>query len=291
MLPLLAGLIVVAVLATVLAGALVLRRPPVTGGTSPTPAPAGGQPARTSADAQAPAHGEGRALRVAFVGASVTRGWYVSSLEDAYPAVTARLLARSRDRTVDWSVVAQPGAPVADALTWEFPRDQDIVVLHVVSDDFLYGTPPAEYQSKYRALLHELLAVSPRAHLVCLGDWGKVGAVNHLGTSAYTYDTAVYQECAGVGGTYVPLNQDYDVPGARGPRGHPSVFGPARGDFHPNDMGDRLIAESVMQGLSGTPPVEQAPPPTSTAAPPPQAEPGGTGAPPSRTGGHEPRRR
>ena len=291
MLPLLAGLIVVAVLATVLAGALVLRRPPVTGGTSPTPAPAGGHPARTSADAQAPAHGEGRALRVAFVGASVTRGWYVSSLEDAYPAVTARLLARSRDRTVDWSVVAQPGAPVADALTWEFPRDQDIVVLHVVSDDFLYGTPPAEYQSKYRALLHELLAVSPRAHLVCLGDWGKVGAVNHLGTSAYTYDTAVYQECAGVGGTYVPLNQDYDVPGARGPRGHPSVFGPARGDFHPNDMGDRLIAESVMQGLSGTPPVEQAPPPTSTAAPPPQAEPGGTGAPPSRTGGHEPRRR
>lgn len=278
-------------LAAVLAGAVVLHRPPLTRGGPPTPAPAADQPARTSADRQAPREGEARSLRVAFVGASVTRGWYVTSLEDAYPAVTARLLSRSRDRAVDWSVVAQPGAPVATVLTWELPRDQDIVVLHVVSDDFLYGTPPAEYQARYHALLRELLAVSPRAHLVCLGDWGKVGAVNRLGTPAFTYDSIVHQECAAVSGTYVPLNQDYDVPVARGPRDHPSVFGPARGDFHPNDAGDRLIAESVMQGLSGSPPVEQAPPPTSTVAPSPEATQPEPGATPRRTGGHEPRRR
>ena len=278
-----AGLLVVAVLGTVLAGALVLRRPPVAGGSSPRPTPVANQPAGQ----QAPSRTEARALRVAFVGASVTRGWYVTSLGDAYPAVTARLLARSRERPVDWSVVARPGAPVAAVLRWELPRDQDIVVLHVVSNDFLYGTPPAEYQTRYRALLHELLAGSPRSHLVCLGDWGKVGAVNRLGASAYTYDTIVSQECGGVGGTYVPLNQDYDAPGARGPRGHPSVFGPARGDFHPNDEGNRLIAASVVQGLNGSSPVEQAPTSQSTVAPQRPAEPPAPAASPSRTGGHE----
>jgi lysophospholipase L1-like esterase len=282
-LALLAGLLVVAVLGTVLAGALVLRRLPAAGGSSPRPTPAANQ--------QAPSRTEARALRVAFVGASVTRGWYVTSLEDAYPAVTARLLARSRDRAVDWSVVARPGAPAAAVLTWELPRDQDIVVLHVVSNDFLYGTPLAEYQTRYRALLHELLAVSPRAQLVCLGDWGKVGAVNRLGASAYTYDTTVSQECSGVGGTYVPLNQDYDVAGARGPRGHPSMFGPARGDFHPNDEGDRLIAASVMQGVNGSPPIEQAPTQQSTAAPQHTAEPRAPAGSPTRTGGLEPRSR
>jgi hypothetical protein len=157
----------------------------------------------------------------------------------------------------------------------------------VVSDDFLYGTPPADYQARYHALLGEILAASPHAQVVCLGDWGRVGALNGLGTSAYSYDTIVSQECQAVHGTYVPLNQNYDVPGARGPGGHPSVFGPARGDFHPNDLGDRLIADSIMQGLNGSPPVEQVPPQTGAAVPGPEHRGArAPGAPPVQTGGH-----
>jgi hypothetical protein len=66
------------------------------------------------------------------------------------------------------------------------------------------------------------------------------------------------------------------------------VFGPARGDFHPNDEGNRLIAASVVQGLNGSPPVEQAPTPQSTVAPQRPAGPPAPAASPSRTGGHEP---
>lgn len=225
-------------------------------------------PHGTTASQQATPHPGSRPLRIAFIGASITRGWYATSVQDAYPAVTARLLAHSRGRAVDWRVVALPGAPVADVLTWHVPQAQDIVVVHVVSNDFLYGTPLPDYQARYHALMGRIRKVSPGAQIVCMGDWGTVGATNQLGTSAYAYDTVVSQECAGVHGTYVPINQDYSVAGARGPAGYPSLFGPTRGTFHPNDLGDRLIANSIMQGLNGSPPVEQVPPPPAAGVPP-----------------------
>jgi hypothetical protein len=211
-------------------------------------------------------------LRVAYIGASVTRGWYVTSIEDAYPAVSARMLATARQRDVAWRVVALPGAPVATVLTWPIPADQDIVVIHVVSDDFLYGTPLDVYGTRYRSLLDKVRAASPKADIVCLGDWGKVGAVNRLGMFAYDY------------------NGDFDTPGSRGPVGHPSLFGPAHGDFHPNDLGDRLIAESVVDGIEGRPPVEQVPPGATVVAPAPVIPDPGPGSHPPPVHGREPHR-
>jgi hypothetical protein len=35
--------------------------------------------------------------------------------------------------------------PVEVALRWPIPADQDVVVIHLISDDFLYGTSLAVY--------------------------------------------------------------------------------------------------------------------------------------------------
>jgi GDSL-like Lipase/Acylhydrolase family len=198
----------------------------------------------------------GGPLRMSFIGASVTRGWFVTSIERTYPAVASRMIATSRQRDVDYHVVALPGAPVDVALRWSIPSDQDIVVIHLISDDFLYGTPLADYQKEYRQFLAKVRKASPKAGIVCLGDWGEPDAVNKEGASSFLYEAIVTRACKRYGGVYVPLSQDYEIPEARGPKGHPSIFGPALADFHPNDYGDQLIAESVVEGIDGDPPEE-----------------------------------
>jgi lysophospholipase L1-like esterase len=224
-----------------------------------------------------------RTLQIGFVGASVTRGWYVSAAADAFPQRTSELLAQ-RGQDVRWTVVARPGATVDVADGWQPPRGENVVVVHIVSNDFLYGTPLAGYRAGYRALLAHVRRASPRARLVCLGDWGRVGAVDRAGIAASGYDRVVSAACARDGGTYVPLNQIYDVPGARGPAAGSSPFG-VTDDFHPNDLGQLLIAEAVLQGLDGHPPHETMPTaPVQVHAPPARPRPTPGTSPDTRSG-------
>lgn len=204
-------------------------------------------------------HRHGGSIRMSFVGASVTRGWYVTSIEDDYPAVAARIIAGERGRPVDWKVTANPGAPVAQALTWSYPTAQDLIVVDIVTDDFLYGTALATFESEYTSLLQRLRHGSPQAGFVCVGDWGRIGAVDETGETAYDFDQIVAATCNAFHGVYVPIDQIYDVPGARGPVGHPSIVGPAKNLFHPNDYGHELIAEAVVSGINGDPPTEAVP--------------------------------
>ncbi|MBO0708793.1 MAG: hypothetical protein J2P44_10545 [Candidatus Dormibacteraeota bacterium] len=231
-------------------------------------------------------HRHGGPIRMSFVGASVTRGWYVTSVRNAYPAVAARIIAGEHGRPVDWKVTALPGAPAARALTWAYPADQDLIVVDIVTNDFLYDTPAASYEAQYTALLQKLRRSSPRAGFVCLGDWGPIGAVDQAGETAYSFDQVVAATCNAFDGVYVPINQIYDVPGARGPLGHPSIVGPARNLFHPNDYGDELIAEAVVSGINGDPPTEAVPSGPGILQPKPRAL-LAPGAPPGPINGHE----
>lgn len=204
-------------------------------------------------------HRHGGPIRMSFIGASVTRGWYVTSLRNAYPAASARIIAGEHQRPVDWRVTALPGAPVDRALTWTYPRDQDLIVVDIVTNDFLYGTPLATYESNFTNLLQKLRRGSPRAGFLCVGDWGPIGAVDQAGQTAYGFDQIVAATCNAFNGVYVPINQIYNVPGARGPLGHPSIVGPIQNVFHPNDYGHELIAEAVVSGINGDPPTEAVP--------------------------------
>lgn len=204
-------------------------------------------------------HRHGGPIRMSFVGASVTRGWYVTTLRDAYPSVSARIIAGEHQRPVDWKVTALPGAQVDRALTWTFPPDQDLIVVDIVTNDFLSGTLLSTYEAEFTDLLQKLRRGSPRAGFACLGDWGPIGAVDQDGQTAYRFDQVVAATCSAFDGVYVPINQIYGVPGTRGPLGHPSIVGPAKNLFHPNDYGDELIAEAVVSGINGDPPTEAIP--------------------------------
>lgn len=198
-------------------------------------------------------------VRMLYVGASVTRGWYVTSLDDAYPAIASRTIAQAEGRDVEWHVVALPGATARVIRTWHFPSHEDIVVVHSVTNDFLFDTPLAQFKRDYLALLQELRGSSPRAAFVCLGEWDQAGRPNRSRVLGYAYDQVVHQACTRSHGVYVPLSQDFQTPGAHGRPGHPSIFGPARDSFHPDDYGDRLIAQSVVAGIEGDPPIEEPP--------------------------------
>lgn len=229
----------------------------------------------------------GGPIRISYIGASVTRGWYVTSIEEGYPAESARMIATAQQRNVDWHVEALPGVRASLVRTWQLPRDQDMVVIHLVTNDFLHGTPLSVYQQDYLAVLKEIRTASPRAAFICLGDWGNVGAIDQAGILAYSYDQIVHRSCAAFGGVYVPLNQDFEVPGSRAPAGSRSLFGPARSSFHPNDYGNQLIAQSVVAGIEGNPPTEQAPTGPAIPAPVPVYPTPGPATPPESISGHE----
>lgn len=216
-------------------------------------------PVQFGADLDPYGHRHGGPIRMSFVGASITRGWYVTSVQDSYPAVAARVIAGEHRRPVDWKVTALPGAPTSQALTWAFPTDQDLIVVDIVTDDFLYGTRLATFESEYTDLLQKLRRGSPRAGFVCVGDWGDIGAVDEAGETAYSFDQIVAATCNAFNGIYVPIDQIYTVPGTRGPLGHPSIVGPAQNLFHPNDYGQELIGEAVVSGINGDPPTEAVP--------------------------------
>lgn len=222
-----------------------------------------------------------------FVGASVTRGWYVTTTENGYPAVAARTIAQIHRRDVEWKVTALPGATVQQTLSWNYPTGQDLVVIDIVTNDFLRSTPMSSFEASFTALLQKLRQGSPKAGFVCLGDWGKIGGVDLRGESAYSFDQIVSTTCRAFSGIYVPINQIFDLPGARGPVGHPSIVGPAHDAFHPNDYGDQLIAQAVVAAIEGDPPTEAVPIGPAITEPKSGLLPSPSGGKPSPISGHE----
>src|SRR5262245_399572 len=67
-------------------------------------------------------------LRLLFVGASVTEGWYASSWNRTYPAIVARRLGGG-GRRVQLRVIAHPGATAAEVEGWNLSGPRDLVVL------------------------------------------------------------------------------------------------------------------------------------------------------------------
>lgn len=186
-------------------------------------------------------------VRVLFVGASITSGMEQSSLDDTYPGdVVARL--RERGLRVEWDERARSGAMVGDALTWPYPADQQIIVVHLITNDFLRGTPLDAYQDRLHQVLVALRERSPQAHLVCLGTWEAPGFVNRDQVPLETYDAAAKESCDGEQGTFVPLDGIFATPGTRGPRGQATPWGPTDG-WHPNDVGAQDIADAVLAAL------------------------------------------
>lgn len=186
-------------------------------------------------------------VRILFLGASITRGFFSTGADLAYPAVVVERL-RARGEAVQPTVIAQPGVEVAQALTWAVPTAQNIVVVQLITNDFRHSIPLSMYQSGYDALLAKIQAASPRARIICLGSWDASQAINGRGATAADYDATTRSACQRSAGVWVPLSQLYAQAGARGPAGVATPFGPAD-EIHPDDGGQAKIAQAVLAGL------------------------------------------
>ena len=183
-------------------------------------------------------------MHVLFVGASITSGMEQSSLDDTYPGRVVGGL-RNQGYRVDWQERARWGALAADALTWPYPPDQQFIAVHLITNDFVRGTPIDSYQDALRQVLADLRAGSPQAHLLCLGVWGAPNSVNLNHVSLAAYDAAAQQTCESEQGAFVPLDRIFATAGSRGPVGQVTPWGPTDG-WHPNDVGAQRIADAVL---------------------------------------------
>jgi acyl-CoA thioesterase I len=184
-------------------------------------------------------------LRVLFVGASVTQGWFASSRDHAYPALVVKGLAGERHVRV--RTMARPGATSEEAADWNVAVPSDVVVVQIATNDFVRDVPVDVFAATYAELLDRVRAASPRADLVCLGAWLDPSSVNHLGAMAVDYDVAVRTACGAEGGHYVDVSAAYLDVRNHGPAGRPTYQGP--GDlFHPNDRGHAELASLVLAG-------------------------------------------
>jgi lysophospholipase L1-like esterase len=206
----------------------------------PLPAsPAAASPAATS---PAPAR---PTVRLLFVGASVTAGEYAVDPAHAYPQlVAARLRAEGYD--TELRVVAHPGARAAAAERWDLHLPSDVVVVHLVTNDFSRDTPLPAYRAAYAAVVRRLRQASPAARLACLGGWDNPSSVNRLGVPAERYDQVARAACAAAGGTFVDVSGLYLQRSDRGPAGQVTTMG-LRDGFHPNDRGHQRLAAAVLR--------------------------------------------
>lgn len=186
-------------------------------------------------------------FRILFVGASITAGVGATSPSDYYPAFLGQEIAAHVGPVLP-TVVAQSGATVAAALTWLYPIDQDLIVVHTATNDFLHATPPAVYRESLLELLQRLRSESLDAAIVCLGVWATQDDVNQAGLGVTTYDALVAADCELVGGAFVPLWKLFEQPALHAPSTYATLAGP-RSAFHPDDAGHAGIAMAVYDAL------------------------------------------
>ena len=236
------GLLLAAVIATLLVAAC--SGP--TQGNKHTPSPS---PSRSPSPTPTPK----RQAAIEFVGASVTAGWYASEVSKAYPTVATAAL-RLRGEPLTLRVRAIPGATVQDALTWDIHQRANIVIVHMGSNNFAKSDPLNVFTAQYHELITVLRQASPKADLVCLGEWHQPLIPDLRGDTPEDFDAVMSSQCKKVGGTFEPLGQVYAIAGNHGPLGTRTPFG--RADLlHPNDVGEVAIAQMVLQGLEQQPPL------------------------------------
>jgi lysophospholipase L1-like esterase len=187
---------------------------------------------------------ETRPLRVLFLGASVTEGWFASARNRTYPEIVADRLGAT-GRRVHLSILSRPGVTAGGADAWDLAIPSDVVIVQLATNDFMQSVPALVYSAYYGDLLHRLRRASPTAELVCLGGWDDPSAANRLGVLAVDYDVEARTACGAEGGRYVDLSATFLDARNHGPEGRVTFHGP--GDvFHPNDRGHEEVATLIL---------------------------------------------
>ncbi|HEX4213122.1 MAG TPA: SGNH/GDSL hydrolase family protein, partial [Candidatus Dormibacteraeota bacterium] len=200
---------------------------------------------------------ERRPYRMLFVGASITAGVGAETQSQSFPYVLAGEVEKKVGQ-VRLTIIASSGAPVHRALPWRYPSGQDVIVVHLATNDFLDGTELPAYKSELETILQRFRAGSPHAAMVCLGTWSAPDAVNKLGLGPSAYDAIDKGDCDSVNGHFIPLQPLFEQPKLHNPAplalaprlllGMRDVGGKDVA-FHPSAAGHAAIAESVYDTL------------------------------------------
>lgn len=187
-------------------------------------------------------------LRVLIVGASISHGLGASAPSHDYASDLARMLQQQTGRSVELTVWSHSGARIAASDGWALPRGQRVVIVQLITNDFIDATPLLVYQQDLGALIDRVRATSPQASLLCLGAWEPAYAVNRVGIPVLAYDSIERQSCAAHGGSFLSPSPIFQHTAWRGPAGRLTAFG--RGDdFHPNNQGHLHLAEAILAQL------------------------------------------
>lgn len=200
---------------------------------------------------------EPRPFRMLFVGASITAGVGAQTEAESFPHVLGDAVEK-KVGPVRLTIIAASGAPVKEALPWRYPGGQDVIIVHLATNDFLDGTELPTYKTKLGRILEHFRAGSPHATLVCLGTWSSPTAVNKIGLGPSAYDAIDKGECESVGGHFIPLQPLFEQPKLHNPApltAQPRLLLGVRdvgGDdvaFHPSAAGHAAIAEAIYDAL------------------------------------------
>jgi lysophospholipase L1-like esterase len=189
-----------------------------------------------------------RATDVLFVGDSLTAGFYATSEQQSYFALTSAWLATHGYPSSTWMAV--PGAKIAgaDGETAQISAvGADVVVIELGTNDasgYATGqpTPGAEFWADYRGVLDAVRSARPQARLVLLGIWQQ-------NTDRDLYDSLIASLATEYGGCYVNLESVSDDGFYTGPAGRPTYNGTSDA-FHPNDAGHEAIAAAVEEAFA-----------------------------------------
>ena len=189
-----------------------------------------------------------RATDVLFIGDSLTAGFYATTEQQSYFALTSAWLAAHGYPTS--TRMAVPGAKIggaADEATQISATGADVAVIELGTNDasgYPTGQPTSgsDFVADYRTVLEAVRSARPQARLVLLSVWQQ-------NTNRALYDSLIADLATEYGGCYVSLESLSDDGFYTGPAGTPTYNGTSDA-FHPNDAGHEAIAAAVEEALA-----------------------------------------
>ncbi|CAM3897472.1 SGNH/GDSL hydrolase family protein [Smaragdicoccus niigatensis] len=174
---------------------------------------------------------DGRALRVLYIGDSLSYGLYASSADKGF---RQRMNAEfTKVHSVDAKAVGAVAYTASTIDLGTIGGNWDLAVVEQGTNDTGRSSLDT-FRNDYAKLLDAVLAHSPLVQLVCLGVWTEPRFAQY-------YDRIIESECLSRGGTFRPLSDLFDNPENRGPAGL-ARFGGTSDNFHPNDLGHERIS-------------------------------------------------
>lgn len=177
-------------------------------------------------------------FRVMFIGDSLAGGYFATTIEQGYAALTRERLRLDYD--LDWVVASKAGGDTKVVSVLDLPSDVDLVIVELGTNDSLHTLPPI-FHRQYESLLRRVRETSPAASLVCMGVWRRRWR-------AWPYDRSIRRLAARFGGVYVGLSDLYADPTTRGPAGV-QVENGISDNFHPNDEGHARITARLWSAV------------------------------------------